>query len=124
MPAVGPSADDFRNNQRIRAALFDGDAYASRAFSEDVRSRVGDGTRTHDFQIHSVPATRHNDNPAKVPADGPSTACTPACTNAPKKGRAIDLDALAVILLDLPKEDRMRLLAKLLGQGEGKTGAP
>jgi hypothetical protein len=33
-----------------------------------------------------------------------------------------DLDALAAELLALPKEERARLLAKLIGEGEGKVG--
>ena len=52
-------------------------------------------------------------------------ACTTACTNSPKITNATDLDALAAELLALPKEERARLLAKLLGKGEGeKLGEP
>ena len=47
----------------------------------------------------------------------PSGACTTACTNSPKTTNATDLDALAAELMKLPKEERARLLAKLLGEG-------
>jgi len=47
-----------------------------------------------------------------------SDACTTACTNLPKTTNATDLDALAAELMKLPKEERARLLAKLLGNGK------
>ena len=50
----------------------------------------------------------------------PSDACTIACTNNPETAKATDLDALAAELMKLPKEDRARLLAKLLGNGAGE----
>jgi hypothetical protein len=52
----------------------------------------------------------------------PSAACTTACTSESKNAHGIDLDALANELLALPKEIRARLLAKLLGEGDGKAG--
>jgi hypothetical protein len=53
----------------------------------------------------------------------PSDACTTACTNNQEMNKATDLDALAAELLALPKEERARLLAKLLGEGDGEGKA-
>jgi hypothetical protein len=52
-----------------------------------------------------------------------SDACTTACTNNHETAKATNLDALAAELLALPKEERARLLAKLLGNGEGEGKA-
>ena len=40
----------------------------------------------------------------------------------PEIAKTTDLDALAAELMKLPKEERARLLAKLLGEVEGDTG--
>ena len=55
-----------------------------------------------------------------VTDDAPA-ACTTACTSNQEIAKAIDLDALAADLMKLPKNDRARLLAKLLGKGEAKA---
>jgi hypothetical protein len=52
----------------------------------------------------------------------PSAACTTACTSEPKNAHGIDLDRLAAELMKLPKDERARLLAKLLAKGEGEAG--
>jgi hypothetical protein len=49
----------------------------------------------------------------------PSPVCTTVCTTNQETTKTTNLDALAAELLALPKEERARLLAKLLGEGEG-----
>jgi hypothetical protein len=67
-------------------------------------------SRTNGDQIPSVDS--------KEVTPSPSDACTNACTNNQETTKVTDLDALAAELLALPKEERARLLAKLLGKGE------
>ena len=58
--------------------------------------------------------------PTKVVTPTPSPVCTSVCTNNQETTKATDLDALAAELLALPKEERARLLAKLVGNREGE----
>ena len=48
----------------------------------------------------------------------PPGACTTACTNIPENVKLNTIDALADELLRLPKEDRAKLAAILLQQGD------
>jgi hypothetical protein len=59
-----------------------------------------------------------NSKADQVVTPTPSAGCTSGCTKNTETAKATDLDALAAELLALPKEERARLLAKLLGKGE------
>ena len=70
------------------------------------------------------PPEPHSENTPTDPqaeqslAATPSDACTTACTGGAKTINGMDLDALAAELMQLPKEERARLFAKLLGDSQ------
>jgi hypothetical protein len=75
----------------------------------------GSNPRPHGCDTSSLPS-----QPTIISTDTapPSPVCTSVCTNNQEIAKTTDLDALAAELLALPKEERARHLAKLLGKGE------
>jgi hypothetical protein len=99
------SADSVKRKNPVTIAVNGSDEWALR----------GSNPRPHGCDT-SEPASQPTIKSMVTPT--PSAACTSACTSEAKKAKATDLDALAAELMRLPDDERARLIAKLLANGE------
>ena len=87
------------------------------ALSAFHSNRAGERIRTADVQLGKPQGVDSISLTDKSLTPTPNSVCTSVCTNNSEIAKTTDLDALAAELLKLPKEERARLVALMLGKG-------